>query len=83
MACICPWIGDKLIEGCKTSVQHLDLFHTGGWPHVQNYRYLMGVDLDTPLGDQISQELLGSHSKCALLEVELHLVLPKEIKGFV
>jgi len=34
------------------------------------------------LSDNISQELPGGHPKCALLGLELHLVLPKEIKDF-
>jgi len=36
----------------------------------------------SPLSDQISQKLLRSHPECALIGVELHLILPKEIKGF-
>jgi len=39
---------DEPVEGCKMFVQHLDLFHTGGWPHVHNCWYLVGISLDAP-----------------------------------
>jgi len=67
---------DKRIEGCKMPVQHLHLLYIGGRRHVQECRYLIGVGLDVPLVNQVSQELPESHTKYALLRVEVHLILP-------
>jgi len=46
-------------------------------------QYLVGVDFDSPLSNQIPEELAGSYSKGALLRIELHVVFSEESRCFL
>ena len=56
------------------------LLNTRRRPHLQDGEYLVGVGLDTPLGNQISQEFPRCHTEGALIRIEPDLVLLKAVE---
>ena len=70
----------EAVQGCQASIKYMYFLDIGRRPYVQDGIYLVGVGLDTPLGDQICQKFLGGHTEGALLRIEPDLVLTEAVK---
>ena len=73
-------MAEKSVQGCQVPVQYLYFIDTSQGLHAQGSGYLVRVRFDTPLGDQITQELPGCHTESALFWVKPDLVLPGAIE---
>ena len=80
MTYIYLWISLELVQSCEVPIQHLNFLDTCRRLHAHDGGYLVRVGFDTPLSDQISQELFGGHSEGAFLKVEVDLILLETVE---
>ena len=65
---------EEPIQSREMTVQHLNFLDTCRGLHIEDGGYLIRVGFNTPLREQIFQELSGGHSKSTFLGVESDLI---------